>query len=194
VTASELKRLIVFVLTLMVGSVGLSSGLRASSIEVFEYGIYTAKVESQGTGMNETMKYAGVSQICHVMTTSVVPNRDNLQFGFRFRVHGSTSGAPVDFRRVFRWPDHLKPPTLPVTYVTNESVERYQVDQTSYWGWSNWQTRPGVWTFQIFEMDRKLAEMVFTVVDKDEIKVRPDGDSTCFQMSERKGAMKWHWT
>jgi hypothetical protein len=156
----------------------------ASNIEILEFGIYSAEVKIPATGSNETMKSAGLANICHVMTTSVVPARDNLQFGFRFRLLGPDVGKAIGLRRIIRWPDHLKPATSPETYVENEQIKQVKVGEVSWTGWTNWQTRPGIWTFQLFDKDLKLAEMSFTVVAKDAFTIQPSAASTCFRLSQ----------
>jgi Domain of unknown function (DUF3859) len=174
-----MRRLLPFALSIVASLVACATAGFASSIKIVEYGIYTAEVKVPATGANETRKSAGLVNICHVMTTSIVPARDDLQFGFRFRVYGPAPGSPVMLKKVVTWPDHGKPPTTPETNVTRQEDKKVRVGHTSYTGWINAQARPGIWTFQLFEWDRKLAEMVFTVVGPDDFKVTPEGASTC---------------
>jgi hypothetical protein len=63
-----------------------------------------------------------------------------------------------------------------------------------YFAWANRRILPGIWTFQIWEEDRKLAEAVFTAVDRNPLTVRANGNSSCFLMSNFEGGMKWPWT
>jgi hypothetical protein len=178
-----MRRVLSFVLSIVASLVAYATAGFASNIKIVEYGIYTAEVRIPATGANETRKSAGLANICHVMTTSIVPARDQLQFGFRYRVYGPAPGSLVMIKRVVTWPDQRKPPTTPESYVTQQDDKKVRVGQTNYTGWINGQTRPGIWTFQLFEWDRKLAEMKFTVVDPTEVTVRPDGNSTCAPMS-----------
>jgi hypothetical protein len=78
--------------------------------------------------------------------------------------------------------------------VINKEPGRLFTGDVSYRSWANRRSIPGTWTFQIWENDRMLAKAVFTVVERDAFKIRPDGDSTCFPMSNLEGAMPWHWT
>jgi hypothetical protein len=165
----------------------------AATIEIVQYGVYTSEQVEPPTGDFETMRSARVTRICHVMTTSTVPAGGG-EFGFRYRVSGSPIGRPVDITHVLTYPDFRKPRGSPVSYVINKERGRVFTGDVSYRGWFNRRSIPGPWTFQIWENDRKLAEAVFTVVERGAFKIQPDGDSTCFLMSNLEGAMKWHWT
>lgn len=187
-------------LTLFVSAAAFAQGgqperpVSSISIHIVEYGIYTSEEKIPATGMNETLKPAGITKICHVQTTLVVPARDKLNFGFRYRVDGPVPGAVVEIKQAVKWPNHLNPLGAPPTYVANERIRRLRAGQTTYTGWINWQTMPGTWTFELFHADHKLAELSFTVVEKGQVSIQPDGDSTCFQLSSREGEMKWHST
>jgi len=165
--------------------------IRPLNVRIVEYGIYTAETKVPATGVNETMTSAKVANICHVMTTLTVPARDSLYFGLRFRVDGPPVGTMVEISRVIRFPDHTKPVDAPISYIWNDEVRRLRAGQISWTGWANWKSRPGIWTFRLLQADRKLAELSFTMVDKNDFSIRPDGDSTCFQMSGREGGTGW---
>jgi hypothetical protein len=78
--------------------------------------------------------------------------------------------------------------------VINKQRVRIPIGGLDYFGWANRRTIPGVWTFQIWEEDRMLAEAVFTAVDRNSFKIRPDGETACFLMSSVEGGLKWHLT
>ncbi|HTR87666.1 MAG TPA: DUF3859 domain-containing protein [Reyranella sp.] len=148
--------------------------------EIVEYGVYSAKVEQPASGSNASMKSALISNICHVATTLEIPARDDLQFGLRYVVHGPTPGAPIQIRKIVRFPDHMKPPPA---YAFNETVQIVKIGRPQYTGWVNWHTRPGVWMFQFFHGEQKLTELVFSVVADDGQRFRDANDSDCFVMS-----------
>jgi hypothetical protein len=181
------------VLSLALAFGWVAPGLAAEpvSIKIVEYGIYTAETTKPSSGVNETMKGAQVANVCHVMTTTIVPARDKLRFGFRFRVDGPLVPATVGIRQTVRFPDHTKSSDVPVAYVTNEQLMRPSVGTIYYTGWTNWKTRPGTWLFRLFQADRQLAEMTFTMVDKNDFSIEPEGNSTCFQLSAREGEVIW---
>jgi hypothetical protein len=177
-----MKRLVTLVLSIVAAATACTQPNSEITVKTLEYGIFTAEVERPRTGVNETMRAALIRNLCHTMTTAVVPARDGIRFGFRYVVQGPPPGTPVEIRKVVKFPDHQTAPTSAVSYVVNEERERVHVDSIAYFGWVSGGTRPGTWTFQIFDKDRKLAEMVFTVVDKDAFAIRPDGQPKCFQM------------
>jgi hypothetical protein len=174
-----------FALILLCSTICAGHAEEPVTIDVVEYGIYMAEIVTSATGVNAEMKPAKIKNICHVMTTKVVPARDHLNFGFRFHIGGQVSGQVVSVKKTIRFPDHTKPPGSRTSYVTNENTVQLKVGATSYSGWAMWQTHPGTWTFQLSVAGRLLVEENFTVVEKNGIHVVPDGDSTCFQMSSR---------
>jgi hypothetical protein len=171
------------VVALLGGRIAAARAQDAIAIDIFEYGIYTAETVKPATGANAEMKPAEIRNICHVMTTRVVPARDSLNFGFRYRVRGGVSGQAIEMKKYIRFPDHMNPPQSLSTYAVNEQVLRIRSGAASYTGWTMWHTFPGLWTFWLSVGDRKLVEISFTVVEKDQIRVEADGDSTCFQVS-----------
>jgi hypothetical protein len=184
-----MKRLVTLAMAGIVSGTAWAAAADQTSIKILEYGIYTAEVEVPRT---EAMRPARVRNVCHVMTTLTVPVRDGLRFGFRYVVQGLPFNTPVDIRKIIRFPDDSKPSTPPVSYVTNVEYDRVHIDSVAYLGWVNG-THPGNWTFQIFDKDRKLAEIIFTVVERDAYTIRPDSISTCFPISSIEGTKKWRW-
>jgi hypothetical protein len=157
------------------------------AIQILQYGVFATEQVTPSRGSHETMKSATVTNVCHIATTSIVPAGGG-EFGVRYRVIGPSIGTPVEIVHVLTYPDSRTPPGSPLAYVTNRQREPTTIGKSAYNGWANRNSRPGTWTFQIWENKRKLAEAVFTVVDKDEFKVqreklRSDSDSACFPVS-----------
>lgn len=168
----------------LVGPASATLAQEAIGIDIVEYGIYTSEIVTPGGRMNNgELKSAGLQNICHLMTTLVVPTRDKLQFGFRYHIKGGKPDQIVDVKKTIRFPDHANPPASLSAYAVHEQTVRLPVDGTSYASWVMWQTSPGLWTFSLSVADRKLAEISFTVVEKDQVRVEVDGNSTCFQSS-----------
>ena len=167
----------------LVGLAPAALAQEALGIDILEYGIYMAEVVTPSVGTNGSEKPMGIRNICHVMTTWVVPTKDKFHFGFRYRVKGGKPGQVVDVKRSIHFPDHSNPPaSLSTESVTNHTA-RLRVGTASFGGWEMWKTFPGLWTFTLSVADRALAELRFTVVEKDQLRIEPDGNSTCFQMS-----------
>jgi hypothetical protein len=170
-------------LAVLVGTTVAAFAQDAVGIDIIEYGIYSAETVTPASEANADMKSATIKNICHLMTTLVVPAKDNLNFGLRYRVRGGKPGQIVDVKTSIRFPDHMNPPESLATYAINEKTMRYRAGATSYKGWTMWHTYPGLWAFSFSVADRKLAEINFTVVEKDQVRVEVDGNSTCFQSS-----------
>ncbi len=157
-----------------------SESVRAT---IFEYGIYAAEVLVPAIGSGTSLQPEGVTNICHVMTSLAVPTRDNVRFGLRYRIDGPSPDAPIIIKRVVSWPDHARPADAPVLYLTHESLVELRAGDQSWTGWRNIRSRPGVWMFRLLYKERILAELAFTLLDSAEVKIRPDSNSACFQMS-----------
>ncbi len=182
---------IAFVVALLASALAHAQAAGSVKVTIVGYGIYTAELKIPAVGFGASVQPERVANICHVMTTLVVPTRDNVRFGFRYRVDGANHGASVELKRIVKWPDHTRPADVPVSYLMNEETVKLRIGDQSWAGWRNIRSRPGAWTFQLFHADLRLAEIAFTLVDKSEVTVRPDSDSTCFQMSKIKRGTRW---
>lgn len=163
-------------------------------VSVIQYGLFTTEELEPSTGTDgTTMRSALVTNVCHIMTTSIVPAGGGPEFGVSYRVLGSPTGATVDITRVLKYPDP-RARRAAASYVINKQRVRMPIGGRDYFGWANRRIIPGVWTFQIWEEDRMLAEAVFTAIDRKTFVLRPNDESSCFLMSSLEGGMKWHWT
>jgi hypothetical protein len=190
-----LRRLTAAALALALSSTAASAQPESwYKAQIVEYGIYTAEEVSPATGINEAMKSARIKNICHVMTTTDIPARDYLQFGVRYRVDGPTVGEIIRVRHAIRFPNHMIPEDAPQAYVTNESARSVRIGAVFYSGWTNYKTRPGTWTFELFHEDRRLAGITFNMLLANEMRVKPDSHSTCFPVSSLSAESSWHST
>lgn len=154
-------------------------------IEIFEHGLYTADVERHvidpnGVGRNE------LANICHVATTTTVPTIYSLHFGFRFRIEGDRRGEMVSLRKVVIFPTTLRPTEGPRPLATYEYSFVHVTGSTSFTGYSfdhAWELETGPWTMQIWQGDRKLAEMTFDVVEGRGQPAPRSGNTNCFRLS-----------
>jgi hypothetical protein len=140
------------------------------SIEVTEYGLYTADsrsgaLDASGNGISSR------SNITHVSTTTEVPARLGVHFGYRYVLHGSPKGAAVQLRAVTVFPPGGL--TNPATGQTRERSEYFVVkaiDDPTYRDYSfdaAWEMVPGPWRFELWHEDRMLSAVSFTVVAAD---------------------------
>lgn len=157
-------------------------------VEIVEHGIYTLDVDStvrDDNGINQNV----VSNICHVATTTMIPMKPHLTFGFRYRVSGTEPDGDrlVRLTKVVSFPDEVTPPGATRPLRTYKEVFAAPIGIVGYIGYGfdePWELMRGIWTFQLFRGGRLLAEQNFTVIeDPNAPTPRRDSNSTCFQMS-----------
>jgi hypothetical protein len=170
------------VLVLVAGTARANEGV---GVEIGEYGIFRADIAQTVRDPNGALHNV-VTNICHVSTTRVVPARMGLHFGMRYRVTGPTAGERVLLGKVVHYPTVMTPPApeQPLSEVTG--LFELAVGKASYTEYAfeqPWELVPGVWTFQLFEGERKLAELSFTVVEDSGGPLPGVEESTCFQVS-----------
>jgi|SRR5271165_526494 len=138
-------------------------------IDVPEYGIYTANMDSKvpapgtATGTRNV-----VGNVQHEATTRTVPAQLGVHFGFRYSVVGAPDGAAVLLNRVTIFPPPgLRNPANPQPKTRSELDLARRIGEQYYADYSfdnDWEIVPGIWTFQLWYEGRMLAEQTFTVV------------------------------
>jgi hypothetical protein len=174
-----------FVLAAMLGSAMPAAAEEASGVEIVEYGLYTADVTGQLRDSNGIVSNV-VENLCHVATTTTVPMRRALHFGFRYRVDGPASGDAVELTLAVRFPSTVQPTPATQPLARHERSATLAVGTVSYTGYSfdqTWEFMPGIWTLEVLQHGRKLAEKSFTVVDEPAPPGTPSGPSSCFKVS-----------
>lgn len=160
-------------------------GGEASGVEIVEYGLYTAEVTGQLRDSNGIVSNL-IENICHVATSTVVPMRQAVHFGFRYRVDGPVTGEPVELTLAVEFPTAVQPTAGVAPLTRHERSATLAVGTVSYTGYSfdqAWEFMPGAWTLEVLQHGRKLAEKRFTVVDEPASVGAPPGPSSCFQVS-----------
>jgi hypothetical protein len=138
-----------------------------TSIEITEYGLYTADEFNGQRNANGIMQ-SDVKNIRHAATTTTVPAQVGVHFGFRYHISGQPAGVPFVLKKVTIYPDGgIKSPQSPTPLLKNEYEMARKIGQTSYTDYAfddPWEVVPGTWTMQLWVGDRKLAEKAFVVV------------------------------
>jgi hypothetical protein len=160
------------VLVLIAGPVfdqPVAHGQDVTSIEVTEYGLYTAD-QDKGQRNSAGVLRSEVSNIRHAATTTTVPAELGVHFGFRYKIVGSPTGKPIELRKVTIYPPAgLKSPKAPTPLQNSSYTLSRKIGETSFTDYAfddPWELVPGPWTIQLWLGDRKLAEKKFTVVVK----------------------------
>jgi hypothetical protein len=154
-------------LLLVTASVAYAQMSQIDRIEVVEYGIYTVDRAVQGRdalGINQAV----ASNVRHAATMRTIPAQIGTTFGFRYKVVGKPYDAPVDLRKVVIFPRRGLIPSASAKPVTQDEFPLHtRVGQTSYVSYTledSFELVPGIWVFEIWQGNRKLATQSFNVV------------------------------
>jgi hypothetical protein len=178
------KRLLVFALALGAAWPAHAADL---GVTILEHGLYTADVKSEKLspdGVGETV----IENICHYATTTTVPLKIGVRFGFRFRIDGLAAGETADLVKLVAFPTAVKPPrgaALLSSFWRPMRAEGGKVHYTGYTLDYGWELMPGRWDFQVYRSDRRLGGMSFTLADGVDAPQPSAGNSTCFRLSSR---------
>ena len=142
---------------------------RVDGIIVRNPGIYSMTVMKDIPDAN-TAEGArqSVGNISLVSTTTTIPAKIGVRFGFSFTVTGAPAGASVPIRYVNRFPSPglTNPKTGETTHVEEYTLNAI-MGRSNYKGWSldnGYELVTGRWTFEIWYGNRKLGEQSFDVV------------------------------
>jgi hypothetical protein len=172
------------VLTAVLGVVLPATAGEVSAVEIVEYGLYTAEVTGQLRDSNGIISNT-IENLCHIATTTTVPMRGALHFGFRYRVDGPVPGDTAQVTLAVRFPNAVQPNPSVHPLKEHERSTTLAIGAVSYTGYSfdqAWEFTPGTWTLAVRQGGRTLAEKSFTIVDSDESPA-PSGSSSCFKVS-----------
>ena len=137
------------------------------SIEVVEYGIYTADEQNCQRTADGVLQCQRAN-IRHATTTWSVPAQHGVQFGVRFRILGSPEGARVAVKRIWRYPPGGVTPsaTGAKIYQTSDMLQ-LPVGPTLFQSYifdDPWELVPGPWTLELWQDGKLLLTRTFTVV------------------------------
>lgn len=151
---------------------------------VVEYGLYTADTQSEKLrpdGITDTV----IENLCHYATTTTVPMKAGVHFGFRLRIDGLAANQVVVLAKLIAFPRTVSPPSAkPLSQIMRPMP--VMAGTLSYIGYGldyDWEMVPGRWVFTISQADRTLAEMAFDVTDGADAPVPSTQETTCFKVS-----------
>jgi hypothetical protein len=149
-------------------TIGLARADTEARIEVYEFGTYSS-ADSVDIGLTRRgLDYGLVDRIELVQSTRTVVGHVGNSFGFRFRVGGRPLGAPIHLTLVMRFPPPgmvTKSGSAPFLDDDYRSIKVIGSDHFEIWTFEDKaQIVPGVWTFEIWNGNKKLAEEKFTVI------------------------------
>jgi hypothetical protein len=177
-------RIAALILTALLALAAPATAGEVSGVEIVEYGLYTADVTGQLRDTNGVISNT-IENLCHIATTTTVPMRAALHFGFRYRVDGPVPGDTAQVTLVVQFPTAVRPIPSVGPLTEHERDTTLAVGAVSYTGYSfdqAWEFVPGTWTLAVRQGGRTLAEKSFTVVDSGEPPAA-SGSSSCFKVS-----------
>jgi hypothetical protein len=152
---------------------GLASAAHAQKAQIERIDIVGKGIYQVAVGKKTPDKQAPTGVVTAVKTatkiedTTTVPARIGLEFGIQYRIVGSPKGASVPIRIVNVYPKQgLRDPKTRKTVRRAEIVRNKIIGDVIYTGYAfenAWEIVPGVWKFELWHKNRKLAEQSFTV-------------------------------
>ncbi len=146
----------------------ITADLRVERIDVVDAGIYTVAIDEETADPNAPGgTIAAPITATLVEATATVPARLGLEFGLRYVIVGEPVGAevPLDFVIIYP-PPGLIDPAEPEPLRESRYTRPKKIGETVYLGYgfeNDWEMVPGVWTFEIWHGDAKLASLSFAV-------------------------------
>lgn len=138
-------------------------------IDIFDAGIYCADTVEKVRDPDAPTGYRNVvTNIKLLRRTTQVPAQLGTRFGMRYAIVGTPNGAIVDIRLITRVPPPgLREPANGKVTRVNEYPMAVNIGASGYREYHleyDWEALPGVWIFELWISDRKLAEQRFTLV------------------------------
>ena len=135
-----------------------------TSAKVTEVGIYQAQVitaQTNATGV----KLQGLDEFKLLRSTTNVPARVGVRFGFRYEILGTPPNAPVVLTMVVMHPP-LRNAATGKTEVKDSYQLRSRIGQTYTSNSLDEESDlvPGIWTFEVWYKGEKLCAQSFRVV------------------------------
>lgn len=160
-------------LLLLIGGSASAQGFKVESphvdsIQIIEHGLYQSRVSNKIKEPDAPGGYVTDEvNIDHVQTTDIVPAELEVEFGLRYSITGGPAGALVPITHIVHFPaPGLKDPgkAKPMMSYQSSGYLRAGSDGFDSYAFDElWEVVPGVWTFEIWSGNKKLAEQKFTV-------------------------------
>ena len=163
-------RILMLLLPLLFAPIGAHGEyVRVDRIDVVKKGIYVIETGKETPDANTpTGKIMAVTTVKNIESTSTIPARLGLEFGFQYVVVGEPSDANVSLDIVTIYPSQgLRDPSSQQPVHKSKYQRTKKIGDTVYLGYgfeNAWEAEPGTWTFQIWYENRKMVDQSFSVV------------------------------
>jgi Domain of unknown function (DUF3859) len=135
-------------------------------LDITDFGTY--KVERGTAIRNEQgLKTATVARDPERLEfRTIIPAQIGTTFGVRYKVIGTPEDADVTIRKIISFPPPGLQPSRGKFVLRDESVENTRIGETVgalYTLEDSFELVPGIWTFELWDGDRKLLTRSFTL-------------------------------
>ena len=147
-------------------------GLRLEIVERGTYVTSTGTIRQMPNGIGENL----VDEVELERSTTAIPARPGVSFGFEFLVHGQPAGTPIELTTTVLFPPPgLLPPGAaePVVSSTTPMLVEVGAPGAVYRGYTfdyDWEVVPGPWRFEVRAGDRLLAVQSFIVTSESSLR------------------------
>jgi Domain of unknown function (DUF3859) len=161
--------LALLLLAAVVGGALAQGGGKVDRIEIVETGIYRAETATIEAAPGTATRQRNIlTDTRLVAPTTRIEAKIGVHFGMRYRVVGRPNNATVKLTSVTLYPaPGLKNPKAASHQPRGEHPLFATIGQINYRGYvfeQDWELVPGVWTFELWDGERKLASQAFNVV------------------------------
>ncbi len=145
------------------------TGLR---VEIVERGLYQTNAPGQVRQMPNGIGENLVESVELMRSTTAIPARPGVSFGFEFVLHGQPAGTELELTTTVVFPPPgLRPPGAagPVASSTTPMTVRLGEQGAVYRGYTfdyEWEVAPGPWRFEVRLGERILAVQSFVVTSE----------------------------
>ena len=163
-----MRTIVSYLLLLCLSSVAHAQKAQIERIDIVGKGIYQVAVgKLTPNKRTPTGVVTSVQNAKKIEDTTTVHARIGVEFGIQYVIVGVPKGAQVPIRIVNVYPKQgLRNPKTRETFRRAEIVRNKIIGDVVYTGYAfenAWEIVPGVWKFELWHKNRKLAEQRFTV-------------------------------
>ena len=155
-------------LVLLVPAVASAQRVKVDRVDIIEFGVYSAVVES--VRRSDTTAMGHVSSLTDIKLrskTDTVCARLGERFGIRYVVVGQPRGMAVELDWVTRFPPPGAVNARGKQFAVSELKDTKMIGDEAFRSYTfeeEWEMVPGVWSLEFHYKGRKVGEKTFTVL------------------------------
>jgi hypothetical protein len=143
--------------------------LRVDKIDISDAGIYTGEVIKKTPDPTDPTGFLStLGEVKLVERTTIVPAKLGVRFGMHWVFMGASKSGSADIRLVTRFPaSGLRNSKTGEISFRSENTFSRKIGAANFYEYTlenDWEVVPGVWIFEFWHKDRKLAEQSFTLM------------------------------